>query len=261
MVPVRPRRSSRGQSPSLPRLSASARGSVVRRPTSVGSSSLPVSPPPPALPSGSPRTRMFAMFSGKVKIEICEAKELRATDKQRKFWKEKEEPTLDPYVQLDVDELHLARTTTKLKTSYPVWNECFIHEVQQALFLGLTIFHDAVLPPDYFIANCKIPFTDLVKSICNGFNDLWVSSRSSRFSAGLHARVRACARVYRTSRAARAACCMLHAARDTRRHGTRGSRSSRSSRLCYWQLVVISMLPELLLVSFFICIYLIDIGI
>lgn len=120
--------------------------------------------------------RMFTMFSGKMKIEICEARKLRATDKQRKFWKEKEEPTLDPYVQLDVDELHLARTTTKLKTSDPVWNESFIHEVQQAIFLGLTIFHDAVLPPDYFIANCNIPFTELVKNLYEGINDFWVSS-------------------------------------------------------------------------------------
>lgn len=125
------------------------------------------------LPSSS--RRMFTMFSGKMKIEICEARKLRATDKQRKFWKEKEEPTLDPYVQLDVDELHLARTTTKLKTSDPVWNECFIHEVQQAIFLGLTIFHDAVLPPDYFIANCNIPFTELVKNLYEGINDFWVS--------------------------------------------------------------------------------------
>ncbi|XP_011694303.1 PREDICTED: protein kinase C isoform X2 [Wasmannia auropunctata] len=117
---------------------------------------------------------MFTMFSGKMKIEICEARKLRATDKQRKFWKEKEEPTLDPYVQLDVDELHLARTTTKLKTSDPVWNESFIHEVQQAVFLGLTIFHDAVLPPDYFIANCNIPFTELVKNLYEGINDFWV---------------------------------------------------------------------------------------
>lgn len=132
--------------------------------------------------------RMFTMFSGKMKIEICEARKLRATDKQRKFWKEKEEPTLDPYVQLDVDELHLARTTTKLKTSDPVWNECFIHEVQQAVFLGLTIFHDAVLPPDYFIANCNIPFTELVKNLYEGINDFWVSSplsQRSSSSAGL----------------------------------------------------------------------------
>jgi len=57
-----------------------------------------------------------------------------------------------------------------------VWNESFIYEVQQAVFLGLTIFHDAVLPPDYFIANCNIPFTKLVKNLSEEINDFWVSS-------------------------------------------------------------------------------------
>ncbi|XP_076667437.1 protein kinase C isoform X2 [Andrena cerasifolii] len=100
------------------------------------------------------------MFTGRVKIEICEAVGLRATDKQRKFWQD--EPILDPYVQLDVDENHLDRSSTKPKTFDPVWNECFTHEVQDAVMLGLTVFHDAALPPDYFVANCSIPFEELV---------------------------------------------------------------------------------------------------
>jgi len=115
------------------------------------------------------------MFSGKVQIEICEARSLRATDKQKQFWKENEEPSLDPYVQLHVDEIKLARTSTKLRTSDPVWHEIFTHKVRKATELGLTIFHDAVLPPDYFIANCVIPFTLLIKNLHDGISDFWVS--------------------------------------------------------------------------------------
>lgn len=111
------------------------------------------------------------MFTGTVKIEICEAVGLRATDKQRKFWQD--EPILDPYVQLDVDENHLDRSSTKPKTFDPVWNECFTHEVQDAVMLGLTVFHDAALPPDYFVANCSIPFEELV-SRNDKTADLWV---------------------------------------------------------------------------------------
>lgn len=111
------------------------------------------------------------MFTGTVKIEICEAVGLRATDKQRKFWQD--EPILDPYVQLDVDENHLDRSSTKPKTFDPVWNECFTHEVQDAVNLGLTVFHDAALPPDYFVANCSIPFEELV-SRNDKTADLWV---------------------------------------------------------------------------------------
>lgn len=111
------------------------------------------------------------MFTGTMKIEICEAVGLRATDKQRKFWQD--EPILDPYVQLDVDENHLYRSSTKPKTFDPVWNECFIHEVQDAVTLGFTVFHDSALPPDYFVANCSIPFEELVSR--NGkTTDFWV---------------------------------------------------------------------------------------
>ncbi|CAL7949781.1 unnamed protein product [Xylocopa violacea] len=111
------------------------------------------------------------MFTGTVKIEICEAVGLRATDKQRKFWQD--EPILDPYVQLDVDENHLDRSSTKSKTFDPIWNESFTHEVQDAVMLGLTVFHDAALPPDYFVANCTIPFEELV-SRNDKTADLWV---------------------------------------------------------------------------------------
>ncbi|KAK2580133.1 hypothetical protein KPH14_012410 [Odynerus spinipes] len=106
-----------------------------------------------------------------MKIEICEAVGLRATDKQRKFWQD--EPILDPYVQLDVDENHLDRSSTKPKTFDPVWNESFTHEVQDAVTLGLTVFHDAALPPDYFVANCSIPFEELV-SRNDKTADFWV---------------------------------------------------------------------------------------
>lgn len=101
------------------------------------------------------------MFTGTVKVKICEASGLRATDKQRKFWQD-EPPILDPYVLLDVDETQLDRSSTKPKTFDPVWNESFTHQVLDAATLGLTVFHDAALPPDDFVANCSIRFEDLV---------------------------------------------------------------------------------------------------
>ncbi|XP_033227710.1 protein kinase C isoform X2 [Belonocnema kinseyi] len=102
------------------------------------------------------------MFTGKIKVEICEASGLRATDKQRKFWQD-ESPILDPYVSMDVDENPLDRSSTKPKTFDPVWNESFTHDVQDAMMLNLTVFHNAALPPDDFVANCCIPFEELVQ--------------------------------------------------------------------------------------------------
>ncbi|XP_011312431.1 protein kinase C isoform X2 [Fopius arisanus] len=102
------------------------------------------------------------MFTGTVKVKICEAAGLRATDKHRKFWQDAP-PIIDPYVLLDVDQNRLNRTSIKPKTFDPVWNECFAHDVQSAVMLGLTVFHDAALPPDDFVANCRIPFEELVR--------------------------------------------------------------------------------------------------
>ncbi|OXU21603.1 hypothetical protein TSAR_005003 [Trichomalopsis sarcophagae] len=112
------------------------------------------------------------MFTGTIKVQICEASGLRATDKQRKFWQE-ESPILDPYVQLDIDEKYLNRSSTKPKTFDPVWNECFTHEVQNAMLLGLTVFHNAALQPDDFVANCSIPFEELIQRD-DETTDFWV---------------------------------------------------------------------------------------
>ncbi|XP_078035168.1 protein kinase C [Augochlora pura] len=112
------------------------------------------------------------MFTGTVKIEICEAVGLKATDKQRKFWQD--EPILDPYVQLNVDENHLDRSSTKVKTFDPVWYESFTYKVQNAVMLGLTVFHDAgPILPDYFVANCSIPFAELLNRN-DQTSDIWV---------------------------------------------------------------------------------------
>lgn len=121
----------------------------------------------------------FPMFSGTVRIKVCEACGLRPTDFQKRhntvspFGKPDDQP-IDPYVSIDVDENHLDRSTTKPKTFDPVWNEYFVHDVQNALTLGLTVFHDAAIPPDDFVANCNISFEDLLNRDKDAA-DFWVS--------------------------------------------------------------------------------------
>ncbi|XP_024085273.1 protein kinase C [Cimex lectularius] len=117
------------------------------------------------------------MFSGTVRVKICEASGLRPTDFQKRhnmmtFGKLEDQP-IDPYVSIDVDENHLDRSTTKPKTFDPVWNESFVHDVQNADNLGLTVFHDAAIPPDDFVANCSIPFQDLLQRDTDS-TDFWV---------------------------------------------------------------------------------------
>ncbi|KAI5634567.1 phorbol esters/diacylglycerol binding domain (C1 domain) domain-containing protein [Phthorimaea operculella] len=116
------------------------------------------------------------MFSGTVRVKVCEATGLRPTDFQKRhnmtFGKPDDQP-IDPYVSIDADEHHLDRSTTKPKTFDPVWNETFIHEVHNVTSLGITVFHDAAIPPDDFVANCTIPFDELMHRDKDA-SDFWV---------------------------------------------------------------------------------------
>ncbi|XP_034238693.1 protein kinase C isoform X2 [Thrips palmi] len=116
------------------------------------------------------------MFTGTVKVTICQASGLRPTDFQKRhnmtFGKPDDQP-IDPYVAIDVDENHLDRSSTKPKTFDPLWMESFTHEVQSAMNLGLTVFHDAAIPPDDFVANCTIPFEELLQRDKEA-SDFWV---------------------------------------------------------------------------------------
>lgn len=124
--------------------------------------------------NGRAANQKVPMFTGTVRVKICEANGLRRTDCQKRHnmsFGKLEEQQIDPYVTIDVDEHHLDRSTTKTKTFDPVWNEYFVHDVQNAVNLGLTVFHDAAIPPDDFVANCNISFDDLQQRD----GDFWVS--------------------------------------------------------------------------------------
>jgi Ca2+-dependent lipid-binding protein len=90
------------------------------------------------------------------------------------FGKAADDQLMDPYVTIDVDDTHVAQTTTRQKTLDPVWNEYFEHGVVNAKTLTLTVFHDAAIPPDVFVANCSIPFEDLLNREKDEA-DFWVS--------------------------------------------------------------------------------------
>ncbi|KAF5300530.1 hypothetical protein FQR65_LT09151 [Abscondita terminalis] len=117
------------------------------------------------------------MFTGTVGVKICEASGLRPTDFQKRHnmtFGKLEEQLIDPYVTIDVDESHVAQSTTKQKTFDPVWNEYFEQKVENAKTLTLTVFHDASIPPDDFVANCSIPFDDLMNRDKDA-GDFWVN--------------------------------------------------------------------------------------
>lgn len=111
-------------------------------------------------------------------MKLVEAVDLRPTDFHKRhnvgFAGKLVESTIDPYVFIDVDEVHVHRTTTKQKTFCPRWEETFQSEVQSGTNLGLTVFHDAAIPPDDFVANCSISFDELI-NITKDHTDIWVN--------------------------------------------------------------------------------------
>lgn len=115
----------------------------------------------------------MVVFNGTVKIRVLEAVELRPTEWSCRLSIAGQKITqLDPYVNVDVDEYHVLQTTTKPKTCSPRWDEEGSAEVHSGQNIGFSVFHDAAIPPDDFVANCRIPFEDLVGKTQH---DVWVS--------------------------------------------------------------------------------------
>ncbi|XP_058445658.1 protein kinase C [Malaya genurostris] len=116
------------------------------------------------------------MFTGTLRLKVCEACGLRPTDFQTRHtmtFGRLGDQLIDPYVSIDVDEKFIDRSTTKQRTFDPVWNESFIHEVEAANALGMTIFHEGPIT-DVFVANTTIPFEDLMSRNETDQQDFWV---------------------------------------------------------------------------------------
>lgn len=116
-------------------------------------------------------------FTGTIRIKLCEASGLRPTDLQTRLknmsFLKPEDPLLDAYVSIDVDDNILLRSSTVPKTYDPVWNEYFTQDVHEANRLGLTVFHDAVIE-DLFVANCKLSFSELIQREIAEDQEFWV---------------------------------------------------------------------------------------
>ena len=116
----------------------------------------------------------MVFFNGSIRLRLCEAVDLKPTDFSTRFVQigpNRTAPILDPYINIGIDDVFLARSTTKAKTTKPVWNEDFSTDVQNGQNVNLTVFHNATIPPDQFVADCAIPFESLKEEKA----DIWVS--------------------------------------------------------------------------------------
>ncbi|VDP05053.1 unnamed protein product [Soboliphyme baturini] len=114
------------------------------------------------------------VFNGTVNVRIVEASDLKPTLWRTRFssvTSQKGSQLLDPYCNVDVDEYLIYTTTTKTRTYNPRWNEQVSTVVHDGQSIGFSVFHDCAIPPDDFVANCRIMFEELVSDL----NDIWVS--------------------------------------------------------------------------------------
>lgn len=119
----------------------------------------------------------MAVFSGVMKLRVIEALELELKHVRSQFGTGRLN-SIDPFLQVNVDDENIARTAAKSRTLSPFWNEEFTATLHNAKCLNLTVFHSAVVGPDPFVANISVPLQEIIRRQ-EGQPDLWVST--SRF--------------------------------------------------------------------------------
>ncbi|XP_031435444.1 protein kinase C epsilon type [Clupea harengus] len=117
----------------------------------------------------------MVVFNGLLKIKICEALDLKPTAWALRHAVGPKPQTflLDPYIALNVDDSRVGQTSTKQKTNSPAWNDEFVTEVYDGRKIELSVFHDAPIGYDDFVANCIIQFEDLLQNSSKHFED-WI---------------------------------------------------------------------------------------
>ncbi|TNN24121.1 Protein kinase C epsilon type [Liparis tanakae] len=112
------------------------------------------------------------VFSGLLKVRVCEAVDLKPTPWALRHAVGKSGSfLLDPYLALNLDQARLGQTATKTKTNSPAWHQEFCTEVREGRSLELSVFHDAPIGYDDFVANCTIQLEDLLQNGTRHYED------------------------------------------------------------------------------------------
>uniref|UniRef100_A0A8C9XYL1 Protein kinase C n=1 Tax=Sander lucioperca TaxID=283035 RepID=A0A8C9XYL1_SANLU len=114
------------------------------------------------------------VFSGLLKVRVCEAVDLKPTPWALRHAVGKSGSfLLDPYLALNLDHTRLGQTATRTKTNSPAWHQEFCTEVREGRSLELSVFHDAPIGYDDFVANCTIQLEDLLQNGTRHYED-WI---------------------------------------------------------------------------------------
>ncbi|XP_015231389.1 PREDICTED: protein kinase C epsilon type [Cyprinodon variegatus] len=114
------------------------------------------------------------VFNGLLKVRVCEAVDLKPTPWALRHAVGKSGSfLLDPYLALNLDHTRLGQTATRTKTNSPAWHQEFCTEVREGRSLELSVFHDAPIGYDDFVANCTIQLEDLLQNGTRHYED-WI---------------------------------------------------------------------------------------
>ncbi|ETE64129.1 Protein kinase C eta type, partial [Ophiophagus hannah] len=126
-------------------------------------------------------------FNGYMKVRIGEAVGLQPTRwSLRHSLFKKGYQLLDPYITVSVDQVRVGQTSTKQKTNRPTYNEEFSAPVNDGCQLELAVFHGTPIGYDDFVANCTVPFHDLLHG--TGSSDSfegWVTEEPKKYDVAL----------------------------------------------------------------------------
>uniref|UniRef100_A0AAQ4RIB0 Protein kinase C n=1 Tax=Gasterosteus aculeatus aculeatus TaxID=481459 RepID=A0AAQ4RIB0_GASAC len=117
----------------------------------------------------------MVIFNGTLRIRIREALDLKPTawSLRHAVGPKTQSFLLDTYIALNVDDSRVGQTSTKQKTNSPAWNDEFTAEVRGGRGIELSVFHDAPIGCDDFVANCVIRFEDILHRGSKHFED-WI---------------------------------------------------------------------------------------
>ena len=125
-----------------------------------GNSTNPVSP---SSPQG---------FTGVMTLRVLEAMGLEEANVRSQVVTTFSVSSIDPYLQVNIDDENVAKTTKKFNTFSPVWEEDFsIGNLNNAKTLSFTVFHSSKVGEDSFVANSSVPLQAIIEE---GQPDLWV---------------------------------------------------------------------------------------
>ena len=117
-------------------------------------------------------TGSVVCFTGAMKLRILEAMGLEETKVRSNLITTLDLSSIDPYLQVNVDDENIYKTNKKLNTFSPEWDEDFSTNLKEAKVISFTVFHDSIVGGGAFVSNSAIPLQEIIEE---GQPDLWVS--------------------------------------------------------------------------------------